>query len=372
MRNKYFRMLQQQEYVEQVNFLFTSSWMLQSQTANQATYYVDVRRRTRVGKCIDNFGINLLQELVQLYALLQTMVHPQPRWTETENITTTAVPEMDTRPFCIWDDTSCRRRCLKSEYSGKQLVRSSTTTSLTGGSTTSYLANFFANSYMHLPGQTVGNVDQDISLIKNKKGKGKKKRKERWRCKATQLLQLQLQLQPLQHYHNQLQPKGKAKGKGPIGNYNSNNNTRKGKSIKGNKKKNNNKGKGKSTSSTSTHAIAQELYGRLRHWTRSTLERQIEQVMSLYGPPPPPDSRGDVLATLEAYVENLRGSERERARANQKRLVWRAKLWQGAAPWTRLSLRQWKAQQTSYSDMWACRNLGKRRMLSLFRNCASL
>ena len=47
--------------------------------------------------------------------------------------------------------------------------------------------NFFANSYMHLPGQTISNIDQDVNLIKNnnnkakgKKGKGKgRKAKER-------------------------------------------------------------------------------------------------------------------------------------------------------------------------------------------------
>ena len=32
--------------------------------------------------------------------------------------------------------------------------------------------SFFANSYMH-PGQNICNIDQDINLIKNKKGKGK-------------------------------------------------------------------------------------------------------------------------------------------------------------------------------------------------------
>ena len=33
--------------------------------------------------------------------------------------------------------------------------------------------NFFANSYTHLPGQTIGNIDQDINIVQ-KKGKGKK------------------------------------------------------------------------------------------------------------------------------------------------------------------------------------------------------
>ena len=33
--------------------------------------------------------------------------------------------------------------------------------------------NLFANSYMRLPGQTIGNIDQDINIVR-KKGKGKK------------------------------------------------------------------------------------------------------------------------------------------------------------------------------------------------------
>ena len=49
----YFRMLLQQEYVEQVNFLATSSCMRQSPTANQTTYYVDFSEPTSVGKRTD-------------------------------------------------------------------------------------------------------------------------------------------------------------------------------------------------------------------------------------------------------------------------------------------------------------------------------
>ena len=47
------------------------------------------------------------------------------------------------------------------------------------------IGNFFANSYMHLPGQTIGNIDQDISIIRNnekgkgKRGKGKGKKEKR-------------------------------------------------------------------------------------------------------------------------------------------------------------------------------------------------
>ena len=56
------------------------------------------------------------------------------------DITTTAVSKMDTRRLSLRDDTSCHRRYLKGQYSDKQLARTSTTTSLIAGSTTSYLA----------------------------------------------------------------------------------------------------------------------------------------------------------------------------------------------------------------------------------------
>ena len=54
MHNNYFRMQQLQEYIEQVNFLDTSSCILQSPTANQIIYFVDFRELTSVERCFDN------------------------------------------------------------------------------------------------------------------------------------------------------------------------------------------------------------------------------------------------------------------------------------------------------------------------------
>ena len=89
--------------------------------------------------------------------------------TSIERDITTTVSNFDTRRLCLRDDTSCRRQCLEGEYSDQQLARTYTTTSTTSSSTTSYLAGsksdggqfLFANSYMHLPGQTISNIDQD-------------------------------------------------------------------------------------------------------------------------------------------------------------------------------------------------------------------
>ena len=62
--NKIFRMLQPQQYVEQVNSSATSSRMLQSRVANQTTYFDDFNEPTSVGKCFDNSDINMQQEPV--------------------------------------------------------------------------------------------------------------------------------------------------------------------------------------------------------------------------------------------------------------------------------------------------------------------
>ena len=62
--NKYFRMLLQQECLEQVNSLVTSSRMPPSLTANQTIYYVNYNGQTSDGRCTDSSDINMLQELV--------------------------------------------------------------------------------------------------------------------------------------------------------------------------------------------------------------------------------------------------------------------------------------------------------------------
>ena len=80
---------------------------------------------------------------VQQYTLLQGIVHPQPRWTETS--TTTTISEMDTRHQRLRDDTSCHRRCIEGEYSNKQLTRTDTTTSVTSSQASSHLARSTSN-----------------------------------------------------------------------------------------------------------------------------------------------------------------------------------------------------------------------------------
>ena len=188
MRNKYLRMLQQQEYVEQVNFLVTSSCMLQSQTANQTTYYVDFRGRTSVGKCIDNFGINMVQELVynctpcyrQLYIL---NLDGQRQETSQQQQFQKWIQDLSAYEVMhhVVDDT-LKVSTAVSNLCGalQQDLLLQVRPHRTWPEVRQMIDNFFANSYMRLPGQTIGNIDQDISLIKNKNGKGeKRKRKER-------------------------------------------------------------------------------------------------------------------------------------------------------------------------------------------------
>ena len=52
-------------------------------TANQTTYFVDFRGQKSVGKCIDQLRHQYSAAArAQPFALLQSIVHPQPRWTE--------------------------------------------------------------------------------------------------------------------------------------------------------------------------------------------------------------------------------------------------------------------------------------------------
>ena len=100
--------------------------------------------------------------------------------------------------------------------------------------------NFFASSYTHLPGQTIGNIDQDINIAR-KEGKGKKGKGKGKKGKGKGYNNHYYNYNHYNTYNNQSQPqKGKSQGKGPIGSLDHNNNTGKGKHIKGDK---NNKGK---------------------------------------------------------------------------------------------------------------------------------
>ena len=183
MNNKYFRMQPQQEYVEQVNFLVTSSCMLQSRTANQTTYYVDFRGRTLVGKCIDNFDVNMLQELVcnstHCYRALRILNLDGQRHRNNSSF------KMDTRRLGIRDDTSCHRRQLKGQYSDKQLTWASTTACTFANSTTSYLARNttddrqFLRQQLHAPPWSDHRQHRPGHQPHQKqKGQRKKKRKE--------------------------------------------------------------------------------------------------------------------------------------------------------------------------------------------------
>ena len=100
--------------------------------------------------------------------------------------------------------------------------------------------SFFANNYTHLPGQTIGNIDQGVNYVRGKeakeegKGEGTKGKGKGYNDYYNY---------NYNNYYNQRQQqpqqKGKNKGKGPTGSYDRNN---KGKSNqKGDK---NNKGKG--------------------------------------------------------------------------------------------------------------------------------
>ena len=177
------------------------------------------------------------------------------------DITTTAVSKMDTRHLSLQNDTSCRRRCVEGEYSNKQPQRTDTAALVTSSQASSHLARSTSNDrqllcqQLHaLPGQTIGNIDQDINIARKKgkgkntsKGKGKKGRGKGYNNYYN------YNYNHYNTYHNQSQQpqKGKSKGKGPIGSFD--NITGKGKQIKGIK---NNKGKAKSTSSTSTFHIS--------------------------------------------------------------------------------------------------------------------
>ena len=301
MHNKHFRMLLLQQYVEQENSSATSSCMLQSLVANQTTYFDDFNEPTSDGKCFDSSDISMLQELVyNSTPCLQGIAHPQPRWTETSQqqqqfqkwIQDISAYEM-IHP--VIDDAlkvSTAINNLRGPIQQHLLLQ--VRPHHTWQEVRQMIDNFFANSYMHLPGQTIGNnIDQDINIVRKKgKGKynnnkGKRKREERKRKRLQQQQQL-LHNYNYNHYntyHNQSQQpqKGKSKGKGPIGSFD-NNNTGKGKHIKGDK--NNNKGKGKSTSSTSTSKCW--VCGKLGHRAAScwyNTQKNINNVQQQQLPP---------------------------------------------------------------------------------------
>ena len=181
MHNKHFRMLLKQEYVEQVDFLDTSSCTPRSPTANLTTYYIDFSEPTSVGKRTDGQLRHqyAARARVQLYTLLQSIVHPQPRWTETlqqqqlqKRIQDVSAYEM-IHPAI--DDALKLSTAINNLSGPLQLhLLLQVRPHHNWPEVRQMIDNFFANSYTRLLGQTIGDIDQDINLIKNKKGKGKK------------------------------------------------------------------------------------------------------------------------------------------------------------------------------------------------------
>ena len=116
---------------------------------------------------------------VQQYTLLQSIVYPQPRWTDTSQ----------QQQFQNWIQDVSAYKMIHPVID--DALKLSTVISNLHGPIQHHLLlqvrphhtwpevcqmvdNSFANNYTHLPGQTIGNINQDINLIENKKGKGKK------------------------------------------------------------------------------------------------------------------------------------------------------------------------------------------------------
>ena len=141
---------------------------------------------------------------VQQYTLLQGIVHPQPRWTETSQqqqfqkwIQDISAYEM-IHP--VIDDAlkvSTAINNLRGPIQQHLLLQ--VRPHHTWQEVRQMIDNFFANSYMHLPGQTIGNIDQDINIVK-KEGQRQERKRKRKERKRKGLQQQLLQLQ-LQHYN---------------------------------------------------------------------------------------------------------------------------------------------------------------------------
>ena len=134
-----------------------------------------------------NVGWEMLRQLrhqyaagarVQQYTLLQGIVHPQPRWTETsqqqqfQNWMQDVSSHETIHP--VIDDTlkvSTAISNLRGPIQQHLLLQ--VRPHHTWLEVRQMIDNFFADSYTHLPGQTIGNIDQDVNIVK-KKGKDKK------------------------------------------------------------------------------------------------------------------------------------------------------------------------------------------------------
>ena len=188
---------------------------------------------------------------VQQYTLLQQIVQPQSRWTDTSQqqqqqfqkwIQNISAYEM-THP--VIDDALKVNTAINNLHGPiQQHLLLQVRPHHTWQEVRQMIDNFFANNYMHLPGQTIGNIEQDINIVrkkgKGKKGKGKGKK---GRGKGYNNNYYNYNYNHYNTYHKQSQPqKGKAKGKGPIGS-SDNNNTGKDKEHQGRQEQQQRKGK---------------------------------------------------------------------------------------------------------------------------------
>ena len=138
------------------------------------------------------------------YTLLQSIVHPQPRWTETSQqqqfqkwMQDVSAYEM-THPVI---DAALKVRTAINNLQGpiQQHLLLQVRPHQTWPEVRQMVDKLFANSYTQLPGQNIGNIGQDVNYIKGTKGKGKNvKAKERKARRRLQQQLLQIQLQPLQ------------------------------------------------------------------------------------------------------------------------------------------------------------------------------
>ena len=95
------------EYVEQVNFLVTSSCARPNRTASRKTYYVSFNEPTSAG------NVPTVETSIRCRSSGTTVHLPTEHCTSTtsmnRDLTTTAVSKVDTRRLCLRDDTSCHR-----------------------------------------------------------------------------------------------------------------------------------------------------------------------------------------------------------------------------------------------------------------------
>ena len=83
MHNKHFRMQQLQQYIEQVNFWVTSSCTLKAQKRTKRPTSSSSENQHRWEMFRQLRHQYAAGARVQQYTLLQSIIHPQPRWTET-------------------------------------------------------------------------------------------------------------------------------------------------------------------------------------------------------------------------------------------------------------------------------------------------